>query len=805
MALIKVLILISTLITLACGQSTTGKLDKNIYQFLKANQKTQKFIELLERTSQLANDRTIIDLLGASGNRVLPTDSSGSGRGYTVFAPVSESFNNLPQDQETLRNDLSNLVMKEIISLDQLKQMKDGKNVTSALTFGFRPRLSVRMVPNFYNRQLTRNTGSTTNNRRKRQFNPNNQFNNNQNNMNNQNNNQFNQNNMNNQNNNQFNQNTNNQFNQFDQNRQTQGSDSELNLYEQTYGDQQANYNGPQISTKLPQDELYLINSAIILDKFECTNGVIYVIDSYPQYHDGSLYMLAKGNSINGLGQNINMWINRADTSYQRGDESLKNALSAFGPNTFFVPTDASFNKFTDRQLLNNDSFLVDVVLKSHRISNQLLFDYYLDDPKADYKTDNMLPVSTKHRYVNNRVEIEVSIGHVKGKILPEFRNIYCASGIIHLVDTVLGTPTTSAYKRISENNQLSTFRQLIDASSQYRALLDKSPPLIYGNNQQNSQSFKQMTVLAPSDLALFAIKDDLLKNVTALDEFLGSHIITDGSNKIFFTDHDVSIFTSGRQYTTMNPQVSLTATVALDSDGINNNVVLSLQTNPSIRAKIVEGNDLVSNGVIHIVDKPLTLFVPMDVSQVLEKYSSLADPNKPALNQFVDALRSTGIFNDLKSPSKQYTLFIPTDDALSRYQDIMKGNDQEKKKQLIYRHICIDQNLQAKNLANNGQGQGQINNQMPNNQIQEGQLICRNALGQDLTLTKDQSLVSQGLGLASSKVINDFPGVYSSAYLLDTTLLNTNLPNLGLTGSVAYLKPSFALVSALVSFALLF
>ncbi len=334
-----------------------------------------------------------------------------------------------------------------------------------------------------------------------------------------------------------------------------------------------------------------------------------------------------------------------------------------------------------------------------------------------------------------------MSIGHVKGKLLPEFRNIFCASGIIHLVDTVLGTPTTSAYKRITETTQLSAFRQLIDASATYRGLLDKSPPLIYNNmNQQQTSQFKQMTILAPNDMALLAIRDDLLKNVTALEEFLAGHIITDGSNKIFFTDHDLSVFTSGRQYPTMNPLITLTTAVAPDPDGVSNNVVFSLQSNPSVRSRIVNGNDLVSNGVIHIVDKPLTLFTTMDVSAVLEKYAAVQGPGQPAFSQFVDALRSTGIFNDLKSPSKQYTLFIPTDEALSRYQDIMKGSDQEKKKQLIYRHICIDQNLQSKNLGASGQGQSNQIGSQNNNQMQEGQLICRNALGQDLTLTKDQS-----------------------------------------------------------------
>ncbi len=43
----------------------------------------------------------------------------------------------------------------------------------------------------------------------------------------------------------------------------------------------------------------------------------------------------------------------------------------------------------------------------------------------------------------------------MKGKILPEFRNIYCASGVIHLVDTVLGIPTKSAYQQLSQIPEL--------------------------------------------------------------------------------------------------------------------------------------------------------------------------------------------------------------------------------------------------------------------------------------------------------------------------------------------------------------
>ena len=50
-------------------------------------------------------------------------------------------------------------------------------------------------------------------------------------------------------------------------------------------------------------------------------------------------------------------------------------------------------------------------------------------------------------------------------------------------------------------------------------------------------------------------------------------------------------------------------------------------------------------------------------------------------LSQFIDALRSTGISNDLKNPSINYTLFIPTNNALANYQNILNSGDLNQKK----------------------------------------------------------------------------------------------------------------------------
>ena len=49
--------------------------------------------------------------------------------------------------------------------------------------------------------------------------------------------------------------------------------------------------------------------------------------------------------------------------------------------------------------------------------------------------------------------------------------------------------------------------------------------------------------------------------------------------------------------------------------------------------------------------------------------------------------------------------------------------------------------------------------------------------------------LVSKWQGMASSKVINDFPGLFSSAYVLERPLLNQNLPNYGLNNVNSAIK----------------
>ena len=156
----------------------------------------------LEKASLQANDRSVLNALGnvTSGGFNQQTT-------FTVFCPLNEALNQVPSDPEQLRNDLLNLIVKESLTLEKLRGMS-GQNISK--TFGFMPRLSFKIVKNFYSRQLTSSP------RLKRQL----LFNNNNNSL------------------------------------------SDKNIYDQyneLFGNPPSStYDGPNISVKLPQDEVSL-------------------------------------------------------------------------------------------------------------------------------------------------------------------------------------------------------------------------------------------------------------------------------------------------------------------------------------------------------------------------------------------------------------------------------------------------------------------------------------------------------------------------------------------------------------------
>ena len=194
-------------------------------------------------------DTSIINAL--QGN---PSPMYVSPNGFTVFVPINDALtNNLPTDFTRLRNDFGNFVVRNYLTLDSLRSMS-GSNLTQTLSNTNLPRLHLQVVRNFYRRTLNSTLNMPTATTSTQTVNPN--------------------------------------------------STSIYTQFSSMYGLTAEQYNGPAISPKFSQDELYLLNDAILLDYFVCSNGIIYLMNSYPRYYDTSAYQLLISGVIPSLTQN---------------------------------------------------------------------------------------------------------------------------------------------------------------------------------------------------------------------------------------------------------------------------------------------------------------------------------------------------------------------------------------------------------------------------------------------------------------------------------------------------------------------
>jgi len=146
-------------------------------------------------------------------------------------------------------------------------------------------------------------------------------------------------------------------------------------------------------------------------------------------------------------------------------------------------------------------------------------------------------------------------------------------------------------------------------------------------------------TVLAPTNNAFDAIV--VPTNVTTLTSVLTYHVI--GAN-VLSTD-----LSSGLIATTLN---GATLTAFIDDTG-----VFFYDSNGRI-SQVTEADIIATNGVIHIVD---TVLLPGGtINDIVQ--------NVPTLSGLNGALIANGLNDTLADPTATFTLFAPTNDAISAF-----------------------------------------------------------------------------------------------------------------------------------------
>lgn len=201
--------------------------------------------------------------------------------------------------------------------------------------------------------------------------------------------------------------------------------------------------------------------------------------------------------------------------------------------------------------------------------------------------------------------------------------NIKGTNGVVHIIDIVLArTEFRSIVDLAVGRDDLSTLVSALTTADLVDTLSGPGP----------------FTVLAPTDTAFGAI--DVPSNVTVLTSVLLYHVL--GASVL---SSDLS---SGLIATTLNGET----VTALVTDG-----VFFYDSNGRL-SQVQEADIIGTNGVIHVVD---TVLLPGGTLNDIVQ-------NVPSLSVLNGALIANGLNETLADPAGTFTLFAPTNDAVSAF-----------------------------------------------------------------------------------------------------------------------------------------
>ncbi|EDO48508.1 predicted protein [Nematostella vectensis] len=242
---------------------------------------------------------------------------------------------------------------------------------------------------------------------------------------------------------------------------------------------------------------------------------------------------------------------------------------------------------------------------------------------------------------VNERTHPQVKV--VQGaKIIQA--NQGASNGIIHVIDRVIFPSSGNLMSYLNENPQLSMLYEVLNS---------------------RNMTLSNVTLFAPSNAALQSLPpgrlDKLLKNKQCLQKFLTYHVLPEPLySPVLRTCRWKSLEGSfvGVMY------------------GADNT---SLEVND---AMVTIGDVSTTDGVIHVIDKPLMPYGAMDLVEAVKSLK---------LNTLAKLLEDSGLAKTLATIDTSFTLLAPTDKAFSAVPaDVMAdlSRDAEKLKKVLTYHV---------------------------------------------------------------------------------------------------------------------
>jgi uncharacterized surface protein with fasciclin (FAS1) repeats len=246
----------------------------------------------------------------------------------------------------------------------------------------------------------------------------------------------------------------------------------------------------------------------------------------------------------------------------------LQNTLGGSGSYTLLAPSDQAF---INAGITDVDSYTADElteILSYHMIGSELEFSVLAE--REEIETLNGILYVTPF---NDDIFLNARAGFPQA-------NAEASNGIIHAINTVLFPPQEAVSGIVTETEDLSTLESALTRVGMENVLIDDGP----------------YTIFAPSNEAFNRLLNSM--DMSSLDELtdqqltdiLQYHVVSD---RVFSTELE-----AGEQSTLLGRSI----TISFDSNAI----IITDGNEDSENAIVVAGDELGTNGIVHLIDRVL-------------------------------------------------------------------------------------------------------------------------------------------------------------------------------------------------------
>ncbi|XP_052722442.1 transforming growth factor-beta-induced protein ig-h3-like [Crassostrea angulata] len=307
------------------------------------------------------------------------------------------------------------------------------------------------------------------------------------------------------------------------------------------------------------------------------------------------------------------------------------------GEYTIFAPTNAAFSKLPQSVLddLQRDTTALANILKYHVVKGSI----HKADASNELQLETLAGTKIRFNIYNHN-----NVVTVEGSKITHF-DLTASNGMVHVIDTVMMPPTGSIVDLVAGNSDLSTLLSKVQSAGLAGALQGDA-----------------LTVFAPTNAAFNRlgshVLDNLRRNPQLLKEILEYHVVP-------HTEYSAGLY--NREYLrTLDTHHDV---IRLGVSSTNGVVI-------NHRSHVTQADISATNGVVHIIDHPLTMFVLVALAVFVQ---SVLGGNLVEVLQndgettLIALVKQAGLADALLSG--EYTIFAPTNAAFSKLpQSVLDG-----------------------------------------------------------------------------------------------------------------------------------